>query len=108
MTIRDPSVPLPVHHVTADEMREMVRAQFAEYDAKVAGEQRRSKVLTLLADRASWGWGSFFFGTMTMVTVEQGDDVDAVPVLVIPALAGNIIIRITEPDLTALGPCPNL
>jgi hypothetical protein len=123
MALRDPSRPLPVHHVTADEMREMIRAQFAEYEAKVAGEQRRSKVLALLADRAIWGWrtvsaecggstspvrGDVLHPTQDQAEASVGRSVvyKAVPVLQIPGIQGEVVLNAGELD--ELGPCPNL
>jgi hypothetical protein len=73
-----------------------------------SGSATPIQLLAILASRAKWGWGSFLFGRLTMVTMEQGDDVAALPVLAIQAIGAPIIIQITEAELASLGPCPNL
>jgi hypothetical protein len=123
MTLRDPSVPLPVHGITKDETREMIRAQFAEYEARVSTDQRRTKVLALLADRAIWGWrtvsaecggstfpvrGDVLHPTQDQAGASVGRSVvyKAVPVLQIPGIQGEVVLNAGE--LADLGPCPNL
>ena len=88
-------------------MRDMIAAQFAEHEARVSTEQRRGKVLALLADRFKWCWLAvdddgeplaFAVGHTGHVICKSA------PFLII----GEVFIPITEAEIMDLGPCPNL
>jgi hypothetical protein len=68
-------------------------------------------LIGILASRARWGWAQVLHRELVAeVTPKRGDaDLKRTPVMEIQSAVGpSLVIRLTEDELAALGPCPNL
>lgn len=108
---------MPTQEETIAALAERFAAEEAALEMQAA-EQRGRKVLSILADRARWGWAVIrhheFYSAIRWTAEAAESDVDggglrAQSVLSIPGMAGSsLVIRLTEEELADLGPCPNL
>jgi hypothetical protein len=104
-TLQDITIPLTIQIDTDALATELIRVERAMV---------MPAILSILASRAVWGWGSFYGDNhLAGLHTDPGDRGDfgparRVPTLVIRAVREPFVIQLSEQELADLGPCPNL